>query len=164
MKNLSRQLNQPVEFNPFIKIALGLAFLVVLFGISRAYASMAVQASFPDISHGLYNLANSARDDKLSWDDCLAQKAFIRAKDMVDQGYFSHTNPATQEYPAWNLIKECSDFKKAGENLAKNFTSGQTAQAALMASPTHRKNILDSDFGKMGTACYQNVCVEFFSS
>lgn len=70
------------------------------------------------------------------------------AKDMFARGYFSHYNPEGQS-PFDRMEKAGIKFTAAGENLAlaPNVT---LAHQGLMNSPGHRRNILSSDFGKVG--------------
>lgn len=50
-----------------------------------------------------------------------------------------------------------------GENLAKDFENSEKMNKALMNSPTHRDNIMNEKYKKIGVGCYDNVCVEFFA-
>lgn len=106
-----------------------------------------------------------ARDEnrRLRWDQCLAQKAFIRAKQLVVQGYFEHHDPTTGKNPAWDLVRRCFACRSAGENLARGMDRPEKVHQALMNSPTHRKNILDPRFQRLGVGCYDYVCVELFA-
>jgi uncharacterized protein YkwD len=83
---------------------------------------------------------------------------------MVQDGNFSHEDPRTGRNPAWNLVASCFRPSYAGENLTKD--EGQSARAihqALMESPTHRRNILNSNFELLGIGCHENVCVQLFA-
>jgi hypothetical protein len=116
----------------------------------------------------LYALARK-ENPSLKWDDCLASRAFTRAKRMVAQGYFEHEDPNTGENPAWKLVEACipagskRSRTRAGENLSKGIDSAENIHRALMKSPTHRKNIMDRRFNRMGVGCSSNICVELFA-
>jgi len=99
----------------------------------------------------------------LRWDPCLGRKALVRAKQLVSDGYFAHEDPATGKNPAWTLIRRCYECRWAGENLAKGLDTPENIHKALMASPSHRKNILDPRFDRAGIACYDYICVELFA-
>lgn len=100
---------------------------------------------------------------RLAWDGCLALKALIRAKQLVNKGYFDHEDPATGKNPAWAIVRQCFPCSCAGENLAMGMGTAENVHKALMDSPTHRKNILDPRFSRIGIACYDYVCVELFA-
>ncbi|MHC1726163.1 MAG: CAP domain-containing protein [Syntrophobacteraceae bacterium] len=100
---------------------------------------------------------------RLNWDRCLAGKAFLRARQMVKQGYFDHEDPRTGKNPAWLLVQRCFSCRSAGENLAKGMDTPENIHKALMKSPTHRKNIVDRRFSRVGVGCYDHICVELFA-
>ena len=110
----------------------------------------------------LYKLVH-IENRRLFWDRCLAGKAFVRAKELVSKGYFQHRDPKTGNNPAWELVRRCYRYRSAGENLIKGMESPEIIHNALMNSPTHRKNILDSRFRRVGIGCYDYVCVQLFS-
>jgi uncharacterized protein YkwD len=62
----------------------------------------------------------------------------VRANEITS--YFSHTRP---DGTAWYTVN--SDLQY-GENLAEGYSSADEVVNAWMASPTHRENILRSDF------------------
>jgi uncharacterized protein YkwD len=101
---------------------------------------------------------------RLHWDACLARKAFLRAKQLVIEGRFEHEDPRTGENPAWEMVGRCyGHLVAAGENLAKGVDTPENIHKALMASATHRKNIIDPRFERIGVGCYDSVCVELFA-
>jgi hypothetical protein len=116
---------------------------------------------------GLYDLARK-ENRALRWDGCLAMKALIRARRMVNQGYFDHEDPKTGKNPVWKTVFQCYSnssrrLKKAGENLAKGIDTPANIHKTFMKSPTHRKNILDRRFNRVGVGCYDYICVELFA-
>lgn len=116
----------------------------------------------------LYELARN-ENRALRWDSCLAMKAFMRARRMVTERYFGHQDPKTGKNPVWKTVSQCIPGKSksskvpAGENLAKGIDTPANIHKALMASPTHRKNILDRRFNHLGVGCYDYICVELFA-
>lgn len=103
----------------------------------------------------------------LSVDMDVARVARIKANDMVDNNYFSHTSP-THGSPFDMLRSHGIKYLYAGENLAGNPTI-EGAHQALMNSEGHRKNILSSDFTHIGIGSvdsnrYGNIIVEMFIS
>lgn len=81
----------------------------------------------------------------------LMKVAQDKLNDMIANKYFAHTSP-TGVSPWFWYQRENYNYQFAGENLAINFTSVESEQEAWMASPTHRKNILDSNFQEIGVA------------
>jgi uncharacterized YkwD family protein len=84
----------------------------------------------------------------LTWDANIAKVAYVKAKDMVDNNYFSHTSP-TYGSP-FDMMKNFGiQYRTAGENLA-GYSSVEGAHNGLMNSDGHRKNILNPNFTHIG--------------
>lgn len=72
----------------------------------------------------------------------------IKAQDMVDNNYFSHTSP-TYGSP-FDMLKSFKiSYKTAGENIAGN-SSNSSVVTAWMNSSGHKANILNSNFNYTG--------------
>jgi hypothetical protein len=110
----------------------------------------------------LFELARS-ENARLKWNDCLARKAFRKARLMVKKDYFSHKDPDTGKNPAWSLVRSCFECRYAGENLSEGYESTKEVHRAFMKSKTHRSNITNSKFHLMGVGCYDHICVELFA-
>ena len=133
----------------------------------------AKQSARPDASESerARKLSELARKENggLQWDSCLAMKASMRARRMVTEHYFGHKDPKTGKNPVWKTVSQCIPDKSkrskvhAGENLTKGIDTAANIHKALMESPTHRKNILDRRFNRMGVGCYDYICVELFA-
>lgn len=91
--------------------------------------------------------------------------ARIKAKDMVDNNYFSHNSP-TYGSP-FDMLKSFKvSYKTAGENIAGN-SSNSAAVTAWMNSSGHKANILNSSFNYTGIGVvksnkYGKVYVQIF--
>lgn len=117
----------------------------------------------------VFNLINEQRAANglsvLKIDDELQNVARIKAKDMVDNNYFSHNSP-TYGTP-FQMIKSFGiTYKAAGENIAGN-SSNQGAVTAWMNSEGHRANILSNNYNYTGVAVvssktYGKVYVQMF--
>lgn len=95
----------------------------------------------------------------------LQRVAKLKAEDIVNNKYFSHTSPNFGT-PFEMLQEEGVTYKFAGENLAGNET-GAKAVNAWMNSPAHKDNILDEDYEYTGIAVvdsevYGKVYVQLF--
>jgi uncharacterized protein YkwD len=90
-----------------------------------------------------------------SYDEGLTKIARTRSQQMADQNYFAHTDPnGYSMYTELLAYFGYDSYNWAGENLAmNNYDSAEAAQRAtvsLMASATHRANILATDFYRVG--------------
>lgn len=122
--------------------------VVFMFFSSMAQASEIT----PDNIIKYVNLARASQGvDSLIINDKLMKVAQDKLNDMLNNKYFAHTSP-TGVNPWYWFQHENYDYHFAGENLAINFVSAEGEQAAWMASPMHKKNILDSNFQEIGVA------------
>lgn len=90
-----------------------------------------------------------------TYDAGLSRIARVRVKQLVDQGYFDHVDPfGYSMYTELLAHFGYTSYAWAGENLALNnygtAESPERAVIALMKSPTHRANILATEFSRVG--------------
>ncbi|MCL6478011.1 MAG: hypothetical protein K6T65_06300 [Peptococcaceae bacterium] len=78
----------------------------------------------------------------------LTEVARLKARDMIEKGYFSHTSP-TYGSPFEMMRQFGITFRTAGENLA-GAPSVDIAHTNLMNSSGHRANILNGSFKEVG--------------
>lgn len=100
----------------------------------------------------VFDLINKQRTNNglaaLKNDSEVQRVARIKAQDMVDNNYFSHTSP-TYGSP-FDMLKSFKiSYKTAGENIAGN-SSNSSAVTAWMNSYGHKANILNSNFNYTG--------------
>lgn len=100
----------------------------------------------------VFDLINKQRTNNglkaLTIDSEVQRVARIKAQDMVDNNYFSHTSP-TYGSP-FDMLKSFKiSYKTAGENIAGN-SSNSAAVNAWMNSSGHKANILNSGFNYTG--------------
>lgn len=94
------------------------------------------------------NARSSAKAGPLSFDMGVVKTSRLKAKDMVDNNYFSHQSP-TYGSP-FDMMKQFGvSFNSAGENIAGNSTI-DGAFTAWMNSEGHKKNILNPNFNYCG--------------
>lgn len=84
----------------------------------------------------------------LVYNESLTRLAREYAADMMERRFFAHDNPEGLTPFDRMRIKGIS-YRYAGENLAINDTV-RAAQAAFMNSPTHRENVLHSQYSEVG--------------
>lgn len=102
---------------------------------------------------------------ELKFNEDLLKIARLKAKDLVDKNYFSHTSP-TYGSP-FDMMKTYGiTYKTAGENIAGNSTL-QGAVTAWMNSEGHRANILSNAYNYTGIGIvdspkYGKVLVQMF--
>lgn len=104
-------------------------------------------------AQGLLDATNDQRSkaqaSSLALSSSLNAAAQAKAEDMVARNYWSHDTPDGQE--PWVFITNAGySYQKAGENLAFGFTDSQDAVTGWMNSPTHRDNLLDTNFTEVG--------------
>lgn len=117
----------------------------------------------------VFNLINQQRANNglpaLKMDSEVQRVARIKAQDMVNNNYFSHTSP-TYGSP-FDMLKSFKvSYRTAGENIAGN-SSNSGAVNAWMNSPGHRANILNSSFNYTGIGVvtgskYGKIYVQMF--
>lgn len=117
----------------------------------------------------VFNLINEQRTKNgltaLKIDSEVQNVARIKAQDMVDNNYFSHTSP-TYGTPFQMLNSFKVSYTTAGENIAGN-SSNSAAVNAWMNSSGHKANILKSSFNYTGIGVvsgskYGKIYVQMF--
>ncbi len=139
-----------------ILFCIGFVFQCFVFASSMEETTVILgDANLNEEEQEVLDLINEQREDnglsKLQPYEELQKVAKLKAEDIVNNEYFSHTSP-TYGTPFEMLKQEGVVYKFAGENLAGNET-GYKAVTAWMNSPAHRSNILDSDYE------YTGICV-----
>lgn len=140
-----------------LKALLGVTALVliielwVILGVFVVYRSAPfLGAILPSV---LAELANGDRTayglSPLAPSPLLSRAAELKAQDMATRGYFSHISP--EGLVPWKWFEYAGySYSYAGENLAVGFLDSKDVAAAWMNSPTHRANILSSNYTEIG--------------
>lgn len=89
----------------------------------------------------------------LTLDKSIEAAALVRAREIEIS--FSHTRPDGRSFSTV-LNDNGISFSGAGENIAWGQKSPEEVVNAWMNSPSHRANILNSRFTKIGVGYYQN--------
>ena len=116
-----------------------------------------------------FDLINAKRAEAglsaLKIDSQVQNVARVKAQDMVDNNYFSHTSP-TYGSP-FDMMKSFGiTYKAAGENIAGN-SSNSGAVNAWMNSEGHKANILSNNYnytgiGVVSSPKYGKIYVQMF--
>lgn len=118
-----------------------------------AAAAVALDAREQGLLEAMNARRASAGLSPLAVSAALTGVARTRSSDMLANGYFAHSSPSGQTW--YSLLSSLGlSYSAGGENLAKvsgdAVTSVSTAIEALMASPTHRANILNPAYRVVG--------------
>ncbi|MFA6587871.1 MAG: CAP domain-containing protein [Patescibacteria group bacterium] len=134
----------------YLLLAAKIASAVFLFA---AYPNEARYAAYT--ASTIISLTNESRREAklpaLTSNSKLNLAAQNKAKDIIARNYFAHTTPDGKRF--WTWIEATGyDYSVAGENLAIDFTTPESAHSALMASPTHKENIINKRYKEIGVA------------
>lgn len=139
-------------------------WLLALFGfgmlVSCSVAPILMPREQSDLEKAseLFHLALQ-ENDRLKWDECLAMKAFERAKWIYEMGDFSDERIGKP----WDSIRSCFNCRNAAQNLARGKESAEKIHKAWKKSDSTRKNLSDIRFSLIGVGCYETICVELFA-
>lgn len=107
----------------------------------------------------------------LSENSALDSAALAKGNDMLTKGYWAHFAPDGTS--PWSFFLSFGyKYRYAGENLARDFGNANDAVNAWMNSPTHRDNILNSNYKEVGIGVVEGalagtdttIIVQFFGS
>jgi uncharacterized protein YkwD len=108
----------------------------------------------PHLEQEMLQLINAERRKHLlkplQADTLLRAVAVLHGADMLVRGYFSHRSPEGLD-PFARMKQASIRYRTAGENLA-HASSLPLAHNGLMNSQSHRENILNPRFGRLGIA------------
>lgn len=141
-----------------------ITLLAVIIGLFSFAAGQLLYISTHDfaavLSPVLVDLTNMDRETEqlkpLKVNPVLQKAAEMKAKDMAEKGYFTHTSP--EGLSPWYWLSQVNyKFTYAGENLAVNFTESADVAKAWMESPSHRNNIMNDKFTEIGIATAEGM-------
>ena len=89
--------------------------------------------------------------DPLAIDTQLSEAAKLKAQNMFEEQYWSHTSPSGND--PWVFFSQAQySYLYAGENLARDFADSRGVVEAWMNSRSHQDNILNSKYQDVGFA------------
>jgi uncharacterized protein YkwD len=141
-------------------VAVGIVIGTLVFISQANYLMSRVPTVAAVISSVLVELTNVDRTSQglgtLTVSPVLTEVAQAKANDMAQKGYFAHTSP--EGLTPWHWFKEKGyRFAYAGENLAVDFSESADVQRAWMNSPTHRANVVGTQFTEIGIATANGI-------
>jgi hypothetical protein len=87
----------------------------------------------------------------LTVNEKLSAAAQAKGEDMLAKDYWAHVSPEGTQ--PWKFFGDSGySYRYAGENLARDFSSAESAVEAWMASPSHRENLLSTKYSEIGIA------------
>lgn len=112
----------------------------------------------------ILDLVNQARTQyglkQLAVDMQMVQQARLKARDMRDNHYFSHTSP-TLGTPYQQAARAGIHYPlMMGENIAKAYSAAY-AQMLFMNSPGHRANILRPEYTNIGVGVVHGATMTY---
>ena len=137
-------------------LSLAMLLLVVQILASALPINFISNIFFADLTKvTLENSANQTRQSlglaPLADSQKLDEAALLKAQNMIQNGYFSHTSPSG--LTPWYWFGQVGyNYQFAGENLAVGFYESQEVYNAWMNSPSHRENLLNPNYKEVGTA------------
>lgn len=141
-----------VKFFGLVSILVVMLFFVNQNNFSIIRGLDLTGAVYPAVLADLTNTDRAlAGVSSLTWNPTLENAARQKAEDMIANGYFAHTSPAGVSPWFW-FDQAKYTFIYAGENLAIDFTESEKVEQAWLNSPTHRANVLNSQFTEIGIA------------
>lgn len=108
---------------------------------------------------------------ELKIDPFLTKAALSKASDMMARDYWAHAAPDGRQ--PWNFITEMGyQYRFAGENLARDFSTSEDVLTGWMNSSSHRENLLSPKYQDVGIAVVQGdlggvkttLVVQFFGT
>jgi hypothetical protein len=158
-----RQLLLPTKENNYTpQLLQRAAMAMMLVMIMLSFAAVNLQALLWQSSHWLVgtvlpavvvDLTNSERQEleqaPLRRSSVLDEAARLKAQHMAQNSYFAHYSP--DGVSPWYWFDEVSyTYAHAGENLAIHFKDSGAVVNAWMDSPSHRANIVNSNYTEIG--------------
>jgi uncharacterized protein YkwD len=101
---------------------------------------------------------------ELAWSDALAAQAREHSVNMMERGFFSHTDPI-RGTPAARLRAAGIPWSRCGENIFREYGADEPADDAVerwMKNDSHRQSLLDPLFTHTGVGVAISPDTEYF--
>ncbi|MFG1941728.1 CAP domain-containing protein [Nonomuraea sp. NPDC048826] len=108
--------------------------------------------SMPGMAADVVRLTNAARAKNgcrpLKTDARLTRAARTHSMEMARSGQFTHESPDGAS--PWDRMERAGYHNGTAENIGRGYASAQEAVRGWLASPDHRRNMLNCDFNAIG--------------
>jgi hypothetical protein len=129
-------------------------YIVIIFAFNTVLTQLGYTDLKADVTieelieeHNKERRINGLED--LKYNSLLSESAKAKAESMLLTNCWSHYCPEGKS--PWDFFDESGyKYQYAGENLAEGFSTVSNVINAWMNSPTHRENILNSNFTEVG--------------
>lgn len=157
-----------VSILAFVATQIGMSFMPRFAPVVLGYVSNISPEQIIDLTNKEREEAGLA---KLQVDSKLTEAALAKAQYMLAKNYWAHTAPDGTE--PWKFVNDAGyKYRFAGENLARDFATPESAVSAWLASPSHRDNLLSSRYQDIGVAAVKGelagvqttLIVQFFGT
>jgi uncharacterized protein YkwD len=132
---------------------IGVKAVVFMFAAAlplQAFMMPDVLAEQRDKIYALVSELRAGRDKpELTPQEKLKISSQVKASDMAQNEYFSHTGPDGRDLKYF-LKQAGYEYRFAGENLAMGFSDAESVVNAWIKSPLHYQNLIDADFSETG--------------
>ncbi|NNE27526.1 MAG: CAP domain-containing protein [Saprospiraceae bacterium] len=99
----------------------------------------------------------------LEWNEVLYKSAFLHAKSMYEENYFSHISPDGKDVGD-RLDVLGYKWQYAGENLGEGQKNFDEVMHDWIESPTHCKMMMNPNMKEIGVAKYNKFWVQHFGT
>lgn len=152
------------QFKPFLIRRGGLFIILIAVLVVQVSSQIWVRSSSvlgddatinaPTLLAGTNQVRQREGLPELTLSTQLSEAAYLKAQDMLEKQYWAHTSPdGTKPWQWFSTVGY--RYSVAGENLARNFSSSQSAIEAWMSSPSHRENIMKAEYRDVGFSVVQ---------
>lgn len=116
----------------------------------------------------VFTAANRQRQlhglSQLAWSEPVAEQARLHSVNMMERGFFSHTDPV-RGATAKRLNSAGIGWSRSGENIFRERGMDDPPNVAMegwMRSPAHRQSLLDPQFTETGVGVAISPDTEYF--
>lgn len=130
---------------------MGRSIVDITIGLRPGVLGYASQIDVSKLVEYTNNNRTKAGSGTVTLNPQLNAAAAAKADDMFKENYWAHVSPKGTQ--PWFFITSAGyKYQHAGENLARDFSNSKDVVNAWMASPSHKKNLLDKRYKDMGLA------------
>ncbi len=99
----------------------------------------------------------------ITWNENLAEAAYLHSKDMKENSYFSHTGKDNSD-AGTRIERQGYNWRTYGENIAKGYSNEKKVVEGWIDSEGHCRNIMNGDFKEMGVGKAGDYWTQIFGT